>query len=248
MSTILGNPMVMGAGGTAKKLDFTYTGDYTEREDGVVELRSSGTFRLKKDTEVDLWGIGAGGAGASNSYTSNEGGPAGGGGNFTFVDKYALAAGTYEVTIGAGGTGDGGTTSFANILTASGGTAGDGSKGRTSVGKGTSGNGGAGSTPYMSSGRINAQDGNQNDECREFNSVTGTLRGGGGGGGQTWVAAGGVRAEGSTGGGGYGALNQTAAADGAPNSGAGGGGGVYSPKGLQGKGGSGLLLIRPTQF
>lgn len=247
MSGITGRAICPGGGGTAR-LKYSFTGTYQEREDGTIEFLSSGTFRLYKAMEVDLWGIGAGGAGASNSYTNSEGGPAGGGGNFTFIEKYALAAGTYEVTIGAGGTGAGGTTSFADILTATGGTAGDGSKGRTSVGKGTSGNGGAGSTPYTSSGRINAQNGKQNDECREFNSATGTLRGGGGGGGQTWGNGGATRAEGSAGGGGYGAFGQAAAADGAPNSGAGGGGGVYSPKGLQGKGGSGLLLIRPTQF
>lgn len=244
MATILGNPLIIGT--ASARLKYSFTGTYQEREDGTIEFLSSGTFRLYKAMEVDMWGIGAGGAGASNNYTSGEGGPAGGGGNFTFISKYALAAGTYEVTIGAGGTGNGGTTSFADILTATGGTAGDGSKGRTSVGKGTSGNGGVGSTAYTGSGSsVNATPGKQNDECREFNSATGTLRGGGGGGGQTWD---GTRAEGSAGGGGYGAIGSTAAADGTPNSGAGGGGGVYKPKGLQGKGGSGLLLIRPTQF
>lgn len=240
---ITGQALCPGGSGAAR-LKYSFTGTYQEREDGTIEFLSSGTFRLYKAMEVDLWGIGAGGAGASNSYTSNEGGPAGGGGNFTFIDKYALAAGTYEVTIGAGGTGDGGTTSFADILTATGGTAGNGSQGRTAVGKGASGNGGFGSTPNHSS-RVYATNGSQNDECREFNSATGALRGGGGGGGQTW---GSPRAEGSAGGGGYGALSLTAAADGAPNSGGGGGGGVYSPKTLHGKGGSGLLLIRPTQF
>lgn len=53
-----GSASTGGAGGSGivcirlhneKKLDFTYTGDYTEREDGVVELRSSGNITFPKE-------------------------------------------------------------------------------------------------------------------------------------------------------------------------------------------------------
>lgn len=38
------------AGGTAKRLEFEYTGTYNERlEDGVVELLTSGVLTFKKE-------------------------------------------------------------------------------------------------------------------------------------------------------------------------------------------------------
>lgn len=61
MATILGNPLIIGT--ASARLKYSFTGTYQEREDGTIEFLSSGTFRLYKAMEVDMWGIGAGGAG-----------------------------------------------------------------------------------------------------------------------------------------------------------------------------------------
>ncbi len=45
---IIGKSQIAG-GGTAKRLEFEYTGTYNERlEDGVVELLTSGVLTVKK--------------------------------------------------------------------------------------------------------------------------------------------------------------------------------------------------------
>lgn len=108
MSNIVGKPLMAG-GGTGKGLEFTYTGDYTEREDGVVELRSSGTITFSKTQRIDIFCVGGGGAGGTNYYNVSVG-CGGGGGGFTKTAKRQTVSGTYTVTIGAGGAVTGGAT------------------------------------------------------------------------------------------------------------------------------------------
>lgn len=55
---------------TSARLKYSFTGTYQEHEDGTIEFLSSGTFRLYKVMEVDMWGI-------------SEGGPGGGGGVYS---------------------------------------------------------------------------------------------------------------------------------------------------------------------
>lgn len=68
-------------------LQFTYTGDYTEREDGVVELRSSGTITFPKEQKIDIFCVGGGGAGGSSSNMNYTKGMGGGGGGYTATAK-----------------------------------------------------------------------------------------------------------------------------------------------------------------
>ena len=68
---------------TSARLKYSFTETYQEHEDGTIEFLSSGTFRLYKVMEVDMWGISAGGPGASNSYINSEDGPGGGGGVYS---------------------------------------------------------------------------------------------------------------------------------------------------------------------
>lgn len=43
-------------GGTAKRLEFEYTGTYNERlDDGVVELLTSGVLTFKRETAIDAF-------------------------------------------------------------------------------------------------------------------------------------------------------------------------------------------------
>lgn len=104
---IIGKSQIAGGGGTGKGLEFTYTGDYTEREDGVVELRSSGTITFPKTQRIDIFCVGGGGAGGTNYYNVSVG-CGGGGGGFTKTAKRQTVSGTYTVTIGAGGAVTGG--------------------------------------------------------------------------------------------------------------------------------------------
>ena len=104
MSIVLGNPMALSGKKKSKGLDFTYTGDYTEREDGVVELRSSGAITFNTDAVIDVFMVGGGGAG-STPYADGSYGSGGGGGGYTrTVRQLSVAASSpYTVAIGAGG-------------------------------------------------------------------------------------------------------------------------------------------------
>lgn len=107
---ITGRAICPGGGGTAKRLEFTYTGDYTEREDGVVELRSSGTLTFLKDTIIDRFMVGGGAGGTTpseNSYSSTPYGLGGGGSGYTKTDLAVsiLKQVPIEIVIGAGGSG-----------------------------------------------------------------------------------------------------------------------------------------------
>ena len=101
----------MRGGGTAKRLEFEYTGTYNERlDDGVVELLSTGTLKVTKDTYIDAFLVGGGASGGSGTYVSvysNQIAPGGNGGSSgytkTIVNALLSKGVEYQVTIGAGG-------------------------------------------------------------------------------------------------------------------------------------------------
>ena len=153
-----------GAGGSGivcirlhkeKKLDFTYSGDYTEREDGVVELKSSGTITFPKEQRIDVFMVGGGGKGGSpvGSYLwRTKYGYGGGGGGYTKTINRQSVQGSYEVVIGNGSTANstyktqqrGGATSFGNLGQVEGGVSGYGDNSAESGTGAWAGNGGSG--------------------------------------------------------------------------------------------------------
>ena len=163
-----GNPSsgygIGGAGGSGivcirlhkeKKLDFTYSGDYTEREDGVVELKSSGTITFPKEQRIDVFMVGGGGKGGSpvGSYLwRTKYGYGGGGGGYTKTINRQSVQGSYEVVIGNGSTANstyktqqrGGATSFGNLGQVEGGVSGYGDNSAESGTGAWAGNGGSG--------------------------------------------------------------------------------------------------------
>ena len=60
MASICGSPVCAGG---KPKLKFTYTGDYVVRDDGVVELHSSGTLVFLNPAVIDVFLVGGGGMG-----------------------------------------------------------------------------------------------------------------------------------------------------------------------------------------
>ncbi len=243
-------------GGAAVK--FTYTGEYNVRDDGVVELLTSGTIVFLEPKVIDLFMVGGGGAGRSDPPSTAYNGYGGGGGGYTRTIKRLSinaneqfpvtigAGGNYTTTAGAGNGGPGGASAF-NTFTVNGGVAGSSSDG----GAGGSG-GGAGvtsSSDYGSGGSDgnNGEKGNdtgtkrggvgQRFTTREFGETTGKLYAGGGGGGRYISAQNPVVSSGGAGGGGSGAwinadgTNAQAAAAGVANTGGGGGGGARTGTG-----------------
>ena len=193
---IIGKSQIAG-GGTAKRLEFEYTGDYVTRSDGVIELRSSGTFTSLKAQSVDVFLVGGGGAGRAGDTK----GSAGGGGGFTLTESLFLGEETtYAVTIGAGGAAigtspsveyapSGGNTTFGNLVVnggqggrrqyRNGGTRSDGGNGGSGGGAsakgGTNGaNGNLGQDPNAIAGT------GQGTTTREFGELAGKLYAGGG--------------------------------------------------------------------
>lgn len=140
-------------GGAAVK--FTYTGEYNVRDDGVVELLTSGTLVFLNPAVIDLFMVGGGGKGGSpvgNYLWRTKYGYGGGGGGYTKTIKRQSVQGSYEVVIGSGSTANstyrtqqrGGTTSFGNLGLVEGGVS---AYGDNSADKGTgawAGNGGSG--------------------------------------------------------------------------------------------------------
>ena len=108
MSIIIGKALIAG-GGTAKRLEFEYTGTYNERlEDGVVEFLTTGVLKFKKEAAIDAFLVGGGSGGCSGWYIdgSNYGGGGGGAGGFTktllnIIPRTNLE---YEIVIGTGGS------------------------------------------------------------------------------------------------------------------------------------------------
>ena len=246
---IIGKSQIAG-GGTAKRLEFEYTGDYVTRSDGVIELRSSGTFTSLKAQSVDVFLVGGGGAGRAGD---NEG-SAGGGGGFTLTESLFLREETtYAVTIGAGGADigvspsveyapSGGNTTFGNLVVnggqggrrqyRNGGTRSDGGNGGSGGGasakggtNGANGNLGQDSNAIAGTG--------QGTTTREFGELAGKLYAGGGT--ATWS---GGTSSGVDGGGG--ASNSAGQA----NTGGGGGATGGGSSRASFAGGSGIVCIR----
>ena len=193
---------------------FTYTGQYNVRDDGVVELLTSGTLVFLNPAVIDVFCVGGGGAG-STPYTGSKYGSGGGGGGYTATKRNLNVSGSVEVTIGAGGMRSAndtytpaGTTSFGNLCTANGGKNGVlqnsayghddfdcyGAAGGSGGGGGVSSNsdygtGGSdglnGEDGFSSSTLVNVRGGKgQENSTREFGEATGKLYAGGGGGGR----------------------------------------------------------------
>lgn len=232
--------------GGKPQLKFTYSGDYVVRDDGVVELHSSGTLVFLSKAVIDLFLVGGGGAGGGRTNAGYAAG-GGGGGGYTKTVKNKSVAGSFTVVIGQGATGpgQGGSTSFGEEIVSggfsgvynalysdqnNGGNGGSGGGGGIEGAAGGSGgsDGSNGKSAYSS--KNNGGTG-QGTTTREFGEATGRLYSGGGGG-----ARGGA---GGAGGGG------NASAAGETNTG-GGGGGVYvqNSTGYGGAGGSGIVCFR----
>lgn len=241
---------VVGGGATGLP-EFTYTGDYALLDDGGknwrVKFLTSGTLTFSKSPGlIDVFLVGGGGGTGSNRS-------GGGGGGYTATHTVALnPSNTYEVVVGAGGTGatDGGSTS-AFEFSVDGGTHGTGTGVVPARKGGSGGSGGGGGGSSSTDGGAGGSDGadgtaggngsagtenvegaagtGQGTTTREFGETSGDLYAGGGGGGS--------KNGGEPGGEGGGGTNGS---DGTPNTGGGGGGGI----GAGGNGGSGIVIIR----
>ena len=261
--------------GKSKAPKFTYTGNYKVRDDGVVELLTSGTIVFLEPKVIDVFMVGGGGAGATNFYGQFDGGGGGGGGYTRTIRKFAVSANAnYQVTVGAGQvsktTGSGGASAFGSYEVSGGLGGGSGSNDYLTRGW-AGGSGGGGFANGVSSGGTGGSDGNPGERTsieeryvggegqgfttREFGESTGKLYAGGGGGGRYISASTPVVSMGGSGGGGTGAWwggnsdkFQEATAGGA-NTGGGGGGGI-NKNGMGtsagGDGGSGIVCFRKS--
>lgn len=236
--------------------DMTYTGNYNVREDGVVELLTSGTLVFLNPAVIDRFMVGGGGAGGRRTGSTKNGGGGGGGGYTSTTKGLQIAANvTIPITIGAGGVPGsnipgnvrGGSTIWGDVSV-------KGGEGATTASTtvpylgGAGGSGGGGGTISNSDGGIGGSDGNdgevggsgaahaggtgQGTTTREFAEPAGKLYAGGGGGGRYMVSATPIISMGGAGGGGSGAWvgnlsnASQAAAAGVANTGGGGGGGA----------------------
>lgn len=244
--------------GKSKAPKFTYTGNYNVRDDGVVELLTSGTLVFLNPAVIDVFCVGGGGAGGDTGVNATQAG-GGGGGGYTATARKITVNGSYNVTVGAGGNPQpssgvsGGTTSFGTILSADGGwTIGK----RNLSSEGTSngaqgGSGGGGGTVKNSYGGVGGSNGGngerggnnggsggqgQSTTTREFGEDSGKLYAGAGGGGRYMASDAAITSMGGEGGGGTGGwtsftgtLHVQNATAGVANTGGGGGGGsTYS--------------------
>ena len=253
-------------GGAVPK--FTYTGEYNVRDDGVVELLTSGTLVFLNPAVIDVFCVGGGGAGGFSTDTATKG-AGGGAGGYTNTRRKINVSGNVAVHIGAGGIYSANAptyvpseaTTFGNYVTADGGGRGmsnsSGASSATSGGNG--GSGGGGGTVKNTDGGVGGYDGQNGEQggnsggaggtgqgttTREFGESAGKLYAGGGGGGRFLSGSTPALSMGGAGGGGTGAWmgsSQSKAvrgADGVANTGGGGGGAASSALGKV-QGGSG---------
>ncbi len=271
MSVIIGRALPIGGGGTAKLLEFEYTGTYNERlDDGVVELLTSGVLTFKNGTVIDAFLVGGGSSGRA-AYPLNAGG-AGGSSGFT---KTMLALNVvkgvqYQIVIGSGGaectsysysSNPGGSTSAFGSSVEGGsrnsntwynggpGGSGGGAGGTTNtLATKNAANGGSDGSSGGSTYNNNSVGGSgQGTTTREFGESTGKLYAGGGGGGSTYDRYGqGTAGAGGEGGGGNGGSASVKPTPGQENTGSGGGGGTASTESYKNgaAGGSGIVCIR----
>lgn len=270
MSNIVGRPLTMG-GGTAKRLEFEYTGTYNERlEDGVVEFLTSGVLTFKKETPIDVFLVGGGASGrAANPLNT---GGAGGSGGFTktLTNITPRKKQGYQIIIGSGGaesasytdpSNPGGDTS-AFGYSVEGGSGNSGTNYNGSPGGSGGGAGGTTNTIATKNAANGGSDGSnggntynnystggsgQGTTTREFGELTGKLYAAGGGGGSTYDRQGhGTAGVGGEGGGGNGGSLNGRSTAGQENTGSGGGGGTASVQSYKegAAGGSGIVCIR----
>ena len=234
-----------------------------------MELLSTGTLKVTKDTYIDAFLVGGGGAGSGGSggFNTSWNGGGGGAGGFTKTIKKALLQENveYSVVIGAGGIALSGKNAYGKVGPAGGNTAAfgytvEGGKSASSNlngGNGGSGGGVAGTKSTTSTDADpgdGASDGNnaltigtriggtgQGTTTREFGETTGKLYAGGGAGAKGSASS--TKASGGEGGGGAQGVSGEA------NTGGGGGGGTSSVQSSEyvsypGSGGSGIVCIR----
>jgi hypothetical protein len=187
---------------------------------------SSGTYVVPATwgaiVKIEAWGGGGGGNGGG-----------GGGGAYASITDYKLTAGSYVITVGAGGAfgttttapTKGGNSSFTAIVIAAGG----------SGASGTTGAAGAGGTAAASTGTTKWSGGN--------GGIMGAAIGGGGGGSATASAVGGNGSNTGTGGTGTGGAGTTNVAGGNGNVPGGGGGGAFANGITGGNGAVGRVIV-----
>lgn len=230
---------------------YSYTGQHQFINDGDgnwrIKFLTSGTLTVTNDADIDVFLVGGGGGGVPyKGHTSDVGGNGGGGGYTKTVKNLKLVDGnSYQITIGAGGIGNGsnGGASSAFGQSVAGGRGGyqgtdggsDGGSGGGLHNKGGT-NGGNGSGLSFNGGY------GQGSTTKEFGESTGKLYAGGGGGcvpGGTSYAGG----DGTAGNGEW--VWTTYAGSGKVNTGGGGGG--HRRAGYCGNGGSGIVVIRKAK-
>ena len=225
-------------GGAAPK--FTYTGEYNVRDDGVVELLTSGTLVFLADYAIDRFMVGGGSSGGSPNYTnySSTTGLGGGAGGHTRTDKgISVTKGTpIAITIGRGGAaawgtatgrystwiaGEATTWDADSVPGGNGGSVRNVVDGRTGRAGGSGGGSGAASTANVGIGGTDGGNGGastgaggagQGTTTREFGEEGGKLYAAGGGGGTFISGQTPVYAPGGAGGGGAGAWSNGGAA------------------------------------
>lgn len=249
--------MVGGGGASTAMPEFTYTGQYSVENDGVengssnwrIKFLTSGVFKAKRSTSVEVFVVGGGGSGGETG--------SGGGGGYTKTSAFTIEANKeYQIFVGAGGEGitsgngiDGGdTTAF--YVTAKGGKGG-GMYSQPSAGIGGSGGGACGGkagegTTTGGAGGTDGSDGGssiyfaggkgQGSTTREFGEASGDLYSPGGGGFGKPVGVGGEVGGGDGNG-----------ENGADNTGSGGGASEGGGK-RSGAGGSGIVIIRNMRY
>ena len=85
-------------------LNFTYTGNYNVRDDGVVELLTSGTIAFLNPAVIDIFCVG-GGAGGGGGVLSGVNSAGGGGGGGYYGGGGGGGAGTLSTNQAGGGGG-----------------------------------------------------------------------------------------------------------------------------------------------
>jgi hypothetical protein len=250
-----GTAWVDAAFANQKAVVESVTGDPVITTDGtatVYSFNNNGSITFFSRGFVDVLVVGGGGGGGGAATDAAGGG--GGAGGFLPATNYFVEAGTFAVTVGAGGVGgpvneiggNGGPSIFADLIAGGGGFGNGraGTNGFFEAGDGASGGGGSGTSNSNSSGQgfsfINTQ-GHAGAGGNSSGTAANRVGGGGGGAlnngfGSTGTGRGGNGGDGKTssitgtslfyaGGGGGGTRNSTGPA-GTGGSGVGGAGGV----------------------
>lgn len=233
---------------------FTYTGEYNMRDDGVVELLTSGTIVFLEPTVIDVFMVGGGGGGTSvdrQPYSNYQAAGGGGGGGYTRTLRRISVSANVQipVTVGAGGQSgaSGGETAFNTDYAVNGGLSKGFYTGQGAFPGADGSSGGGGGTISNSDGGTGGSDGGNGESgyptsvlggngqgftTREFGEATGKLYAGGGAGGRFMNGNAPKISIGGSGGGGNGAwiswnpAKSQAPAAGTANTGGGGGGGA----------------------